>query len=98
MRFILYVILVVALFGCDKISISQGKSITAENLESFFRKHKIDGNYAVALKKRSFGESYLATIHGYPDNLSVCQQLIEPYNRNSDLSSIEGEYFCEVLR
>ena len=42
----------------------------------------VDGHYAVAIKKRSLGgESYLATVHGYPTNLSVCEQLIAPYNQ-----------------
>ena len=77
---------------------TRGESISAFALEQFFRKHQIDGNYAVALKKRSLGESYLATIHGYPDNLSVCQLLIELYNNDPGLSVVGGEYFCETLR
>jgi len=35
-----------------------------------------DGNYAMAMKKRSVGvTAYLATVHGYPNNLSVCQEV-----------------------
>ncbi|NNE49142.1 MAG: hypothetical protein HKP43_06985 [Altererythrobacter sp.] len=38
---------------------------------------------AVALKKAGFGGvAWLATIHGYADNRSVCEELIEPYNQD----------------
>ena len=42
--------------------------------------------------------AYLATIHGYPNNLSVCKELIAPYNKDSSKSVIAGEYYCEELR
>ena len=77
----------------------QRDSITSEELESFFRARKVDGNHVVALKKRSAGlVSYLATIHGFPDNLSVCEELVVPYNKDSSMSVIRGEYYCEELR
>jgi hypothetical protein len=44
------------------------------------------------------GSAYLATIHGYPNNRSVCEQIIAPYNKDAALSVIPGEYFCEELR
>jgi hypothetical protein len=76
-----------------------GDSITNEQLESFFRAHKVEGNHVVALKKRSLGAvSYLATIHGYPDNRSVCEELVVPYNKGSSASVISGDYYCEELR
>jgi hypothetical protein len=34
----------------------------------------------------------------YPSNLSVCEQLIEPYNKDQSKSALPGEYFCEELR
>lgn len=81
--------------GCSQAS----SNITSAGLESFFRHHQVNGNYAVAVKKRSAaGESYLMTIHGYPNNLSVCKMLIKPYNRDSKLSTIPGHYHCEVLK
>ena len=98
MRILLIAGIILMPSGCEKITITSGDSITTEKLENFFRKHKVDGNYPVALKKRSIAESYLATIHGYPDNLSVCKQIIEPYNKDPKLSTIEGDYYCEVLR
>jgi hypothetical protein len=80
--------------ACDQVS-----NIASADLEDFFRHHKVDGDYVVAMKKRSLGTvSYFATIHGYPDNLSVCEAVIAPYNKNESLSAIPGEYFCEVLR
>ena len=76
-----------------------GDSITNEQLESFFRAHKVEGNHVVALKKRSVGVvAYLATIHGYPDNLSVCEEVAAPYNKDGSTSVIAGEYYCEELR
>lgn len=98
MRILIIVSLLFIFSGCQEVTITKGDTITDKKLESFFRKHKIDGNYPVALKKRSIEESYLATIHGYPDNLSVCKQIAEPYNKNKNLSTLEGEYYCEVLR
>jgi len=92
MKHLLMLSIILILTGCGKTT------LTEEKLESFFRKHKVGSDYPVALKKRSIAESYLATIHGYPDNLSVCEQIIEPYNKNQKLSDIEGEYYCEVLR
>jgi len=91
MKYFLILSIALLLSGC-------GKTLTEEELESFFRKHKIEGSYPVALKKRSVADAYLATIHGYPDNLSVCKEIIEPYNKNQELSTVEGEYYCEVLR
>lgn len=73
-------------------------NISDSELEKFFRKHTVDGNVPVALKKKGIAESYLATIHGFPDNMSVCNDLAEPYNNNPDKSVIMGEYYCKELR
>jgi hypothetical protein len=60
------------LVGCGPATVTTGDSISSDDLQSFFGKHKIDGNGAVAIMKRSFGEvSYLATIHGYPTSRFV---------------------------
>ena len=40
----------------------------------------------------------IATVHGYPTNLSVCEQLIAPYNQDQSSSALPGDYFCEELR
>ena len=74
-------------------------SLTASEVETLFRTHKVDGNVAAALKKRSLGTvAYLATIHGYPNNVSVCEELIEPYNKDAAMSVVGGDYYCEELR
>ncbi len=53
---------------------------------------------AVAIVKRSGGiESWLATVHGYPNNREVCEQLIEPYNSNPEMSAVGGSYSCEAV-
>jgi len=72
--------------------------ITYEELEAYLRSHTVDGNISVAIKKASLGDiSYLATVHGYPNNMSVCEDLIEPYNNDASLSVISGQFFCERL-
>ena len=77
---------------------SIGSDITYEELEIYLRSHTIDGNVPVAIKKASFaGVSFLATVHGYPDNSSVCEDLIKPYNNDPSMSVIGGEYFCQRL-
>jgi len=89
----------ILLMGCDQVTVTTGDSIPSSDVENFFRKHKIDGYPAVALKKHTLGgAAYLATIHGYPNNLSVCEELIGPYNKDPSLSDIPGQYFCEELR
>jgi hypothetical protein len=50
------------------------------------------------MKKRSLGTvTYFATVHGYPNNLAVCEEVLAPYNTDVSRSAISGEYFCEVL-
>lgn len=84
--------------GCD-VSVTTGASISSSDLEQFFSRHSIDENPAAALKKRSVaGVSYLATVHGYPDNLTVCNDLIAPYDDGSATSRVPGLYYCELLR
>lgn len=99
MRQVGIIAMLIALSGCGEISVIRGDSISEAELESFFRKHKVEGNRPVALKKRSIaGIAYLATVHGYPNNLSVCEELIAPYNDDTSLSVLPGDFFCEVLR
>lgn len=77
----------------------EGGSLSSSDVDFFFRGRTVDGHYAVAIKKRVLGgENYLATIYGYPTNLSVCEQLIAPYNQDQSSSALPGEYFCEELR
>ena len=72
-----------------------GDTIASSDIEKLFRGHKVDGNYAVALKKRGVGGvAYLATVHGYPNNLSVCEELIAPYNKDASLSALPSSMGC----
>lgn len=99
MKNTLVIVLAVMIAGCNQVTITTGDSVSEAELEHFFRKHQVGRNHAVALKKNSLGSiSYLATIHGYPNNHSVCAELIVPYNKNASLSTIPGTYFCEELR
>lgn len=78
--------------GCD-----YGES-AEEGLRRQLAEHPTSSAPAVMIKKRNFaGDAWLATVHGYPTNLSVCEQLIEPYNENSELSTFDGEYYCEEI-
>ena len=69
------------------------------DLERYFKNHTVSGNRVAALKKRIIANetAYLATIHGYPNNLAVCEELIAPYNIDSSKSVLPGTYFCELL-
>ena len=87
------------LMGCDQVTVTTGDTIASSDVEDFFRNRKVDGNQTVALKKRfPGGEAYLATVHGYPNNRSVCEDLIAPYNKDASLSVLPEDYFCEELR
>lgn len=53
------------LMGCDQVTVTTGDTIASSDVEDLFRKHKVNGYPAVALKKRTLGSvAYLATIHG----------------------------------
>jgi hypothetical protein len=83
----------------NQVTVTTGDTVSSSDIEALFRKHKVDGHPAVALKKRTPGSvAYLATIHGFLNNLSVCEEIIRPYNKDASLSVIPGEYFCEELR
>jgi hypothetical protein len=43
------------------------------------------------------GTDYLITVHGYPDDLAICMDLIKPYNEDPSLSVLPGEYSCVPL-
>lgn len=80
-----------------------GVDLSEGDLEDFFRGHTVSGNRAVAIKLRfsvpRSGTAYLATVHGYPNNLQVCEELIAPYNSDPSLTTVPGSrYFCEVLQ
>jgi len=96
---VLLIVIVVTCAGCGPVTVTSGDSITYAELEQFFRKHKIDGNHAAALKKLSFvGDVYVITIHGYPNNLEVCESLAAPMRTGNLLwSDIPGVYHCELL-
>ena len=98
MTFLLFAAVLATLMGCDQLIGTIGNA-SSSDVEAYFRKHTVDGNRAVAMKKRSLGQtSYFATIHGFPNNRSVCEEVLKPYKENASLSVIPGEYFCEELR
>lgn len=99
MRLILAIAVAGMFAGCGQVTVTIGDSVSEEELEQFFRKHKVGRNHAVAMKKNTLGGvSYFGTVHGYLNNLSVCNQVIAPYNEDVSLSAIPGTYFCEELR
>jgi len=60
------------------------------------RPNQLDPAYAV-VKTGVGGDAWLATVHGFPDNSSVCWELIEPYRNDPSLSDLPGEYTCRAL-
>lgn len=65
------------------------------DVQQFFSKHKIGSSPDYAVMKN--GTDHLMTIHGYTDDLKVCMQLIEPYNKDPSLSTLPGTYSCVPL-
>lgn len=66
-----------------------------DDVQRFFAGHKIGTSPDYAVMKN--GTDHLMTIHGYADDLSVCMQLIEPYNKDPSLSTLPGTYSCVPL-
>ena len=103
MKLFIALIVSTTLIGCDQTTSQFSTDISETQLDAFFRSKTVAGNHAAAIKLRftvpQAGVSYLGTIHGYPNNLSVCEELIAPYNEDPSLTTIPGaSYFCEVLR
>lgn len=78
-------------------------NLTEDQLDTFFRKHTIEGNIPVAIKIQFTqpmpGIAYVATIHWYQNNKSVCEELIAPYNIDPTLTAIAwSTYYCEEIR
>ena len=87
---------------CSNSNWNEWWNLTEEELETFFRQHTVEGNNAVALKINFIYPlpwiAYVATIHWYPDNKSVCEELIAPYNNDPSLSVAPwSTYYCEIL-
>ena len=77
-------------------SCSRKARVSDDNdVKEFFAKHKIGSSPDYAVMKN--GTDHLLTIHGFADDLSVCMELIEPYNRDASLSTIPGSYTCVPL-
>jgi hypothetical protein len=57
------------------------------------------GNRAAALKKMNDVRvvSYLATNHGYPDNLAFYLDLITSYNTDKSMPAVADKYFCKLI-
>jgi hypothetical protein len=95
----IFLVLFALSLGCNHDSVPKQGSISSKALEEFFRDHKIEGNFPAAIKKRNdFGISYIATVHGYPNNMLVAQDIVNVFNKNPSLSAIPGTYYCEELR
>lgn len=98
-----------ALLGCALLFVSSGcdNPIGSSEFEGYlefeqaltetFSRKPSQYSPAVRLMKRGAVDSWLATIHGYPDNRSVCEELIEPYNSDPELSVLPGTYYCEAI-
>ena len=86
----------------NQIILKNQKDITEQELENLFRNHTVSGNQAVAMKLDFqipvSWTAYLWTIHWYPNNLSVCEELLAPYNSGEIEVMQWNFYYCEVLK
>ena len=49
------------------------------------------------IKVGVYGRDWLGTFHGLSDNRAACEETIKPYNDDPELSTLPGEYRCEVV-
>lgn len=93
MRYFMIIALFVILLlsGCE----SGQKEVGQEAVKDFFAKNRVGSSPDYAVMKN--GTDHLITIHGYANDLDVCQRLIEPYNRDPSLSAVPGSYTCVPL-
>lgn len=92
MKKIIIIFFIIFSTGC---STTTAREASQEDLQEFFRTHRIDKSIDYAIMKN--GTDHLATIHGYADDKSVCLELIKPYNEDPSLSSLPGTYTCVPL-
>ena len=96
MRYLVLMMSGMLLSGC-------GEASNLEKIESFEGKLRTTygdkpGSAAYGIVKSSVaGESWLATIHGYPDNEAVCEELIAEYNESPEMSVLAGNYRCDPI-
>ncbi len=89
------------LAGCAEAPETQ----TEETLEAFnarlaalYESKPRGSSRAYALVKQGATvDDWLATFHGYVDNRATCEELIAPYNEDSSLSVMPGDYVCKEL-
>lgn len=90
---------------CVLVSCNSSSTVdTAETYEEYesalrsaYSRKPAETDDAVALMKDGVVTSWLATIHGYPNNREVCEELIDPYNADPSLSEMGGRYYCEPI-
>lgn len=81
----------IMLVGCE----SGTKEVGQEAVKEFFSKNRVGSSSDYAVMKN--GTDHLLTVHGYGNDLDVCMKLIEPYNNNPSLSTVQGIYTCVPL-
>lgn len=68
------------------------------DLKGFFAKNKIGSSPDYAVVKNGIaGPEILLVVVGYMDDKSVCESLIESYNKDSSKSVLPGTYKCVPL-
>jgi hypothetical protein len=96
MRILLCCIGLLAVTACDEAPKNQAEFNT--QLRKVLHEKPAGSPRAYAIVKNGVGGAdWLATIHGYADNKSVCEDEIKPYNANPDLSTLPGSYACEEI-
>ena len=95
MKIILSLLIFFLLSACNQTTSNDPKQITQEELREFFSKNRVGRSPDYAIVKN--GDDYLLTIHSYWDDYEACMEIIQPYNKNPELSVMKGNYSCVKL-
>lgn len=96
MKWIVIFAVATILAGCPQ---KNGPTPEAD-IEKFFASVDVENGRPAALKKLSPSlgvTSYLLTVHGYADNLSVCNELIRAHENSGQGNVVDGSFRCELI-
>ena len=98
----LSLLLLFTMAGCSDRPVKERQVDTLAAFEArlatVYREKPSGYSRAYAIMKKGMGdEDWLATVHGFPDNGAVCEELIKPYNNDPSLSVLPGSYRCKLL-
>jgi len=100
-RFLALGVSAALLSGCSEALGSSAEDLNEyeRSLQEAYATRPEGSDDAAALfKDGPAGRAWLATIHGYPNNLEVCEELIAPYNSDQTMSDLPGTYRCRYVQ